>query len=201
MDRVVSPHRPRSAASAGPTRRRARSAERVAAARDGGAAGATVRRLLESWSRDEGNPRMIDGVTNGDAIPVLERLFQFAGGRHRLIANNIANLDTPDFRPVDVSVESFQAELGRAVDERRERHGNSGGDLYLEASRQVELEADRMILHPEPLGDNILFHDRNDRDPERLMQSLVENFMSFRTAADLLRNRFQLINTAIRERL
>ena len=144
---------------------------------------------------------MIEGVTNGDAIPVLERMFQFAGSRHRVIANNIANLDTPDFRPVDVSVEAFQAELGRAVDDRRERHGNPGGALELDDSRQVELEDDRMILHPEPIGDNILFHDRNDRDPERLMQSLVENFMSFRTAADLLQNRFALINTAIRERL
>lgn len=144
---------------------------------------------------------MIDGVTNGDAIPVLERVFQFAGERHRMIANNIANLDTPDFRPLDVSVEDFQEELGRAVDERRARYGNSGGALDVESSRQVELTADRMILHPEPIGDNILFHDRNDRDPERLMQSLVENFMTFRAAADLLRSRFDLINAAIRERL
>ena len=48
---------------------------------------------------------MIDGVTNAGAIPALERLMQFAGGRHRLIVHNIANLDTPGFQPRDVSVE------------------------------------------------------------------------------------------------
>jgi hypothetical protein len=51
------------------------------------------------------------------------------------------------------------------------------------------------------VGENILFHDGNDRNPERIMQSLVENFITFRTAADLLKSRFNLINTAISERV
>ncbi len=33
------------------------------------------------------------------------------------------------------------------------------------------------------------------------MQALAENFMTFRLAAELLRSRFDLINTAIRERI
>ena len=144
---------------------------------------------------------MIAGVTNGDSIPALERLMQFAGGRHRIIAHNIANLDTPDFRPVDVSVEGFQNQLGEAIDTRREKHGNSGGVLEMEDSREVRVERDGLVLAPEPRGDNILFHDRNDRDPERIMQDLVENFMTFRTAAELVRNRYEILNTAIRERV
>ena len=144
---------------------------------------------------------MIDGVTNADSLPVLERLVQFAGQRHRVIVNNIANLDTPYFRPSDVSVEDFQARLGAAIDERRDRHGSRGGALEPESSRGVEFRPNRMILNPEPIGDNILFHDQNDRDAERITQSLVENFMTFRMAAELLRNRYDLINTAIRERV
>ena len=58
-----------------------------------------------------------------------------------------------------------------------------------------------LVLHPEAMGANVLFHDRNDRDVERIMQELVENFMTFRFAADLLKSRFDLINTAIRERI
>ena len=144
---------------------------------------------------------MIDGVTNADAIGVLERLVQFAGGRHRLIVHNIANLDTPDFRPADVDVDAFRAQLGQAIDERRRAAGNGGGDLPLQSSRQVQFERSGLTLHPEPIGDNILFHDRNDRDPERIIQDMVENFMVFRTAADLLKSRMDLINTAIRERI
>lgn len=144
---------------------------------------------------------MIDGLTNAGAIPVLQRLLEFAGQRHRVIVNNIANLDTPGFRPVDVSVRAFQEQLGEAVDARRARHGLAGGRLNLEDSPQVEFNRIGVTLHPEPIGANILFHDGNDRDLERTMQALAENFMTFRLAADLLRSRFDLINTAIRERI
>jgi len=144
---------------------------------------------------------MIDGVMNADSLPVLERLVQFAGQRHRVIVNNIANLDTPYFRPADVSVEDFQARLGAAIDERRDRHGARGGALEPESSRGVEFRSDRMILKPEPIGDNILFHDQNDRDLDRTMQDLVENFMTYRMAAQLMRNRMEIVQTAIRERI
>ena len=127
---------------------------------------------------------MIDGVLNAEAIPVLERLAQFAGQRHRLIVNNIANFDTPGYRPVDLSVSDFQKQLAEVVDDRR-------------AGR----EPGRIELHPRPKADNILFHDGNDRDLERTMQDLVENFLTFRVANELMRSRFDLINTAIRERI
>jgi flagellar basal body rod protein FlgB len=45
-----------------------------------------------------------------------------------------------------------------------------------------------------------MFHDGNDRSMERLMQRLAENVYAFRTASQLLRNQFELINAAIRER-
>ncbi len=144
---------------------------------------------------------MIDGVTNGEGIDVLERLFQFAGQRHRLIVNNIANLDTPGFRPVDLSVSAFQQQLSKAIDARRDQSGPAGRTLLLEDSDQVEFRPGGLVVHPEPTGENLLFHDENDRNLERIMQDLVENFLAFRTAADLLRSRFALINTAIRERL
>ncbi len=127
---------------------------------------------------------MIDGVLNSEAIPVLERLAQFAGQRHRLIVDNIANLDTPGYRPVDLSVSDFQKQLAEAVEDRRA--GRKPGPIELQL---------------EPKGDNILFHDGNDRDLERTMQDLAENFLTFRVANDLMRNRFDLINTAIRERI
>ena len=143
---------------------------------------------------------MIDGVTNADGIDVLERLVQFAGARHRLIVNNIANLDTPGYRPVDVSPAAFQEQIGEAVDRRRGSGGAEGG-LHLPDSGQVEFTPTGLVLHPEPAGANILFHDGNDRDLERTMQDLVENFMAFRLAAELMRSRFDLINSAIAERI
>lgn len=144
---------------------------------------------------------MIEGVVNSDAIPALERMMQFAGSRHRIITNNIANIDTPGFRPRDVSVSKFQAQLGEAIDESRETNGNSGGSLPLRDSQQVDFHEHSMALHPDAAGENILFHDANDRNLERMMQDMVENFFAFRTAAQFLRGRFQLLDRAIAERV
>jgi flagellar basal-body rod protein FlgB len=150
--------------------------------------------------RFAGESNVIDGVFNSDALPVLERLAQFAGGRHRLIVNNIANLDTPGYRPVDVSVSDFQNQMAEAVDQRRS--GKTPGGTFTPAdSTQIEFRSGSLELHPEPKGDNILFHDGNDRDLERTMQDLVENFLAFRTATELMRSRLDLINTAITERI
>ncbi len=143
---------------------------------------------------------MIGGVTNTEGLATLERLVQFAGQRHRLIVNNIANLDTPGYRPTDVSVKDFQKQLGDAIDERR-RAGRPAGPLDLKDSPQVEFSLHSLILHPAPIGGNILFHDGNDRDLERTMQALVENFLTFRLATELVRNRFDLLRTAIAERV
>jgi flagellar basal-body rod protein FlgB len=144
---------------------------------------------------------MIDGLTNSESIPVLERLMQFAGQRHRILSNNIANLSTPGFRPLDVSVRDFQAQLARAIDARKKPGSESWGELAMDSTRQVKVLRTGLELHPTPAGENLLFHDENDRDVERTMQGLVENFMTFRTAAQLLRSRFDLLNTAIRERI
>ena len=144
---------------------------------------------------------MIHDLTNSESIPILERVMQFTGQRQRIIANNIANLSTPGFRPVDVSVEDFQAQLAHAVDDRRTNSNGGAAELSIESTREVAFDEDGMTLRPSPTGDNLLFHDQNDRDVERIMQDLVENFMAFRTAAQFLRSRFDLISTAIRERI
>jgi flagellar basal-body rod protein FlgB len=142
---------------------------------------------------------MIDGVINAGALPVLERMIQFAGQRQRLIANNIANFDTPGYRPQDVSVEEFQRDLSEAVDTRRA--SGRRRELELKGSGAVEFTPDGVVLHPQPIGDNLLFHDGNDRDLERTMQDLVENFMAFRAAAQLMRNQMDTIHAAIAERV
>ena len=47
--------------------------------------------------------------------PLLEQMLRFTAARHRLIAENVVNVDTPDYRQKDLSPEKFQA-LGRFID-------------------------------------------------------------------------------------
>jgi len=145
---------------------------------------------------------LIDQVTNADAMPVLEAALQFAGRRNDLIAHNIANLDTPNFLPTDVSVESFQDQLSQAVDRRRAQFGGARGELHIRGTREVTQDADGDIhLRPHPSSRNILFHDRNNRDLERTMQDLVENVAAFRVSSELLRQHTQMMRMAITGRL
>lgn len=142
---------------------------------------------------------MIDQLLNADALPSLERTTQFAARRHELITHNIANLSTPNFQPLDVSTANFQQSLGDAIDRRRQRFGGSRGPLEFEGTSEVKISGDRLHLTPATASGNVLFHDRNNRDLERSMQSLVENLAVFRLATDLMKSRMDLLNSAIRE--
>ena len=144
---------------------------------------------------------MIAGLTNSGALPTLERLVQFTGARHRVLTNNIANLSTPYFKPSDLSVEDFQASLRSAIDRRRVTPDASFSPLEMRDTRELSFHPDRLEAHPQPANQNIMFHDRNNRDLERTMQSLAENTLTHNAGIQLLRNQFEMLKTAIRERL
>ncbi len=145
---------------------------------------------------------MGDELSSSGSLPALEKLLSFAAQRQRLLSHNIANISTPDFRQVDVSVKDFQKSLRDAVLERRERTGGQSGELKLEASREIGIgPGGGLILRPRTNGQGILAHDRNNRDLETLMKDLVENAATFRLASDLLRSRMDLLRAAISERV
>ncbi|MFW5652943.1 MAG: flagellar basal body rod protein FlgB [Planctomycetota bacterium] len=138
-------------------------------------------------------------ITNADGIGVLQRAVEFAGRRHALIVHNVANLTTPNFQPVDVSPDSFREAMSRAVEDRREKHpGLRGGLVTPRSTQEIEFHRQGMTLSPRPAEHNVMFHDRNDRDIERMMQDMAENTMVYRQSTELLRNRFTLLSSAIR---
>lgn len=144
---------------------------------------------------------IINQLDNAGALPVLDRMMRFAAGRQKLIAHNIANFDTPGFRAVDVDPGAFQEQLAVAVEARRVKNPASGA-LHMKSTREIEpLPDGGLRLDPKTGSGNILFHDRNNRDLERTMQSLVENAGMFRLASDLYRNRSRAIQDAIAERV
>ncbi|MDX2117361.1 MAG: flagellar basal body rod protein FlgB [Planctomycetota bacterium] len=146
---------------------------------------------------------MMADLFSSGGMQALELTLQFAGQRQRLIQSNIANIDTPDYRPMDVSPAKFQKSLARAIAAREQLGGDqAGGPLLLNDSREIVQQADGSIrLNPQTASGNVLFHDRNNRDLERLMQGLAENTTTYRVAADLLRSRYDVLRTAISQRV
>jgi len=144
---------------------------------------------------------MIQGMFDYGATPVLERLVQFTAARHEVLADNVANLSTPYFKPRDLDPASFQETLARAVDRRRSRPHPLAGPLELRDTRQLGFSGDTLTTRPTPRHENILFHDRNNRDLERLMQDVAENTMIHNGGIEMLRNKYNMLRTAIRERV
>lgn len=144
---------------------------------------------------------MIDAITTAGAAPTLEAALRFAARRQEVLAHNIANIDTPDFRPMDLSARDFQRALGEAVDRRRRSSGGAVGDLPWRDTREIRRgPRGDLQMTPSTESGNVLFHDRNNRDVERLMQGLAETAASVRLATDLLRSQRGLITAAIQER-
>lgn len=145
---------------------------------------------------------LLQDVLSSGALPALEATIRFAGARNRLLAHNIANISTPNFRQTDVSPRDFQRMLGEAVDRRRARTGGEHGGLDLAGDRQLRVRGDGSFeLNPTMSMGGVLAHDRNNRDLETLMQNLTENLGAYQVATDLMRSRMGTLATAISQRV
>lgn len=142
---------------------------------------------------------MIELFQNG-AFQASEQFLSFTGARHQVLTNNIANISTPYFQPADMNPQTFQSQLRQAIDRRRASDSALTGPLYSEAPfARGETVAAGVAVRP--IDENLMFHDRNNRDLDRMMQTLAENTMAHQTAIELLRNQMDMLKTAIRERL
>jgi len=142
----------------------------------------------------------IRDLVTADELPALEQSLRFSAQRQRVIAHNIANIDTPGFQPVEVSVTGFRDSLARAVEARKEQWGGYRGELEWAETRELRKNGNGLLeIRPTGHGDNILFHDRNNRSLERLMQQLQENTAEFTTTTELMRSKMELLRSAVEE--
>jgi flagellar basal-body rod protein FlgB len=144
----------------------------------------------------------LDEILTSGAIPTLEATLRFAGARQAIINHNIANLETPYFRPKDASPRKFQQALSRAIESRRESGGGMSGDLEFDPTPEMRIDpSGQMQLSPTTASGNILFHDHSNSDLERLMQANTENAAVYRMASELLRGRYQQLRDVMADRV
>ncbi|MEX0745785.1 MAG: hypothetical protein WD118_09295, partial [Phycisphaeraceae bacterium] len=115
--------------------------------------------------------------------------------------DNIANLSTPNYRPRDLDPREFQASLQEAIAKRRSIGSPTAGKLEMRDTASLRFGEGRIDAQPTASNRNILFHDRNNRDLDRTMQHLAENTLAHNTGIELLRNEFDMLKMAIRERI
>lgn len=130
------------------------------------------------------------GIFNTTTIPALEQTMAFAQRRHELLAGNVANLDTPDYRARDLNTGDFQNALAESI------HASSQP-----ASRAVSpTTRDDIFSGPREATEQVVFHDGSDVSLESQVTELAKNQHLHSLAITTMRSQFALLRAAITER-
>lgn len=129
----------------------------------------------------------LERLMNQTNAPLLERVLQFTASRADLLANNVANVDTPGYKQKDLSTDKFMEMLRRRVDQRDSDPPGSVGFA----------DIDEEISHPAGL----LAHDGNNRSMEKLMSDQAKNAILHNLIVELLRQQFMQLQAALKERV
>ncbi|MBL8879932.1 MAG: hypothetical protein JNG88_12500 [Phycisphaerales bacterium] len=128
----------------------------------------------------------------------LELTARFAEARQQVLAENVANIDTPDYHSRTLDAGVFRDALRAALDE------NDGSDLLsLRGGAQVRTDAaGRLQVDPTvESAPNVLFHDGTNARMESLMSQAAENGLLYNLTTSLLRSKFDSLTNAIRGRI
>ena len=148
---------------------------------------------------------MLNGIFDSTNIPVLEKIAAFAERRQEILAGNLANIDTPQYKTRDLPVAEFQAALEKAIHGRQNaaatsvsssqyRHLGSGESL-------AELFPDRLFQAVEGPNRNLTFQDGNNRSTEAEVTEMTKNAMLQNFAVEVLNAQMNMLQMVISERV
>ena len=133
--------------------------------------------------------------TNGlfrETISLLERSLNIRSLQHRVLSSNIANMDTPNYKAVELAVaEEINGSQGSAPCIQLEQTQPNHLPLKHGPTDHVKLKAAR----PPEFS---LRGDGNTVDIDRTMGKLAENTLLYKTAAQLISQKFNGLKSAIR---
>src|SRR5438876_8493228 len=134
----------------------------------------------------------ITSITQRDSLPLVEAMVAFTERRHNVLAENIANIDTPGYRTRQLDPAAFQAELRRAAADGTSAAGaRSAGSRMRTAATDVQTEP----------AENLMFQDGTNARIERQMAMLAENALAHQTSVELMRSAYATLTSAIRGRV
>ncbi len=119
----------------------------------------------------------------GRTIDLLSAMLDFRAGRHKVIVSNIANIDTPDYKPQDL-VFKIRLEEAKTALSQTEMTRTNNKHLSPASGRTGQFQLAQS-------GDKV--------EIDREMANLAENNLMYNLTVELLSRKFKSINTALRE--
>ena len=142
----------------------------------------------------------IDRLVESRTTRAIELAAGFAEQRHRVLAENVANIGTPDYHTKQLDPHAFQESLHQAL-----ASAERGNDARLDLRGNAQFATDptgktvaRPATEPAP---NVLFHDGTNARLEQTMADVNENSLLYELTTNLLRGRYQTMLTAIKGRI
>jgi len=121
---------------------------------------------------------------------LLDRGLDFAAQRQELLASNIANVETPDYKRRDLDFESLLKgleEQNKRINLARTSPRHLSGSVKNEEGFPVEEES------------ITIRDDGSSIDVEREMATLLENGLYYQTLSKLTSGKFNLLRTVLKE--
>ncbi len=137
---------------------------------------------------------MLDQTSFGRAVDILQRNMAVSTLRREVIANNIANAETPNFKRSEVS---FEAELGRAL--ASEKQGAPIGALTHPDHIPFRRVTDYRTVGPRIALDYLTTgkNNGNNVDVEVELMNATENQMMYELMSSAVAHEFRSVNIVL----
>lgn len=122
---------------------------------------------------------MSDGMFTDSNYLLARKMMDYAAVRHEALASNLANVDVPGYKRLDVSSD-FQTQLNKAVESKSTSAFSSVTPKIVKDDTAVSLRAD---------GNNV--------EMDKEMMEMNRNSVEYEYAVRYLNHNYQMIRTAI----
>ena len=120
---------------------------------------------------------MITGVDK--SISLLEKMLDVSAIKHKVIANNIANINTPGYKKMEIS---FSDQLEKVIKDT--------------SSDKFDTIQPKIVIAENDNNDTVR-NDGNNVDMDKEISALMKNTLSYNIYSQLLAKKMELVKSAI----
>ena len=124
-------------------------------------------------------------------VSILEKALDLRSKKHNVIASNIANMDTPDYKAFDLIIEK---ELQKVTGKGNSISLNKTNKAHMQSQRS---KADGVSVQVDDTQGLSLRGDGNTVDIDKQMGNMAENTLMYKAAAQMIQRKFQGLKSVI----
>lgn len=124
-------------------------------------------------------------------VSILEKALDLRSKKHNVIASNIANMDTPDYKAFDLIIEK---ELQKVTGKGKSISLNKTNKAHMQS---LESKAGGVSIRIDDTQGLSLRGDGNTVDIDKQMANMAENTLMYKAAAQIIQKKFQGLKSVI----